>query len=113
MLNKVEKENSKLEKAKSNFKLNLKREVQQACKTFQHKLEKDSRVIKNTIKDVDKLYEECRVTIPAEIEFYAEQQQNIIDQQVKDRTIDLNDFKVAAIDQCTMIKDRIRELKAE
>ena len=58
MLNKVEKENNKLKKIKSNLKLDIKSEVQQVQKTFKHKLEKDHRGIENAIKDVDKMYEE-------------------------------------------------------
>ena len=107
VLNKVEKEGSKLEKEKSNFNLDLQSEVQNARKTFKHKLSKDQRGIESAIRDVNKLYEERNqmyeehnVTIRAEIETYTEKQQNIIDQQVKDRTFDLNNFKVAVIDQC-------------
>lgn len=113
ILNKVEKERSKIEQEKSNFKLNLQCEVQKARKTFKHKISKDQHGIENTIKDVNKLCDECNITICVEIETYVEQHRNIIDQQVKDHTIDLNTFKVAAIDQCVMIEDWIRELQAE
>ena len=59
------------------------------------------------------MYEERRVSIRADVETYSETQQNIIDQLVKDHKIDLETYKIGDIDQCMMIKDRIKELKAE
>ena len=113
LLNKVEHENIKLVNQQSNFKTDIKSFVQQARKKFKQKLEKDHRGIENSIKEVDKLYEERRVSICAEVETYSEQQRSIIDQLVTDRKIDLENYKIGALDQCAMIEERIEELKAE
>ena len=59
------------------------------------------------------MYEERRVSLRADVDTYSETQRGIIDQLVKDRKIDLENYKIGALDQCTMIKERIRELKAE